>query len=374
MKLIGTATTIHELVDLAAISDPDGSFLISPEPGDIVTKNDLRQRCIHLSAWLAGRGLEAGDKVGLFMDNGLLTAQLFVSVIYGGFVVVPLNVRSGVMQISYMLDHCDAKAVFVDEHYRVLFDEAMKDVARPIEAIAPTLDLFSCNGSASLPVAHRLPAPGDEALLMYSSGSTGKPKGAIHTHSSVLAHGRNAMSSHELTPADRSLLVVPLFHINAECVTLIPTLLSGGSVVLPRLFSVRRFWDWMDEYRCTWSAIVPTIVSELVNWMDPRADQRAATFQRIKFLRSSSAPLSPSLHREFLDKFPLPRNIEYFGRADLQVKVRGHRIELGEIEAALRDHAGVAECAVVVQGADPLVQSLSAYVLPLDAARPPEIS
>ncbi len=50
---------------------------------------------------------------------------------------------------------------------------------------------------------------------------------------------------------------------------------------------------------------MPTIISQLLDWEDPRADSRQAAFQRIRFLRSSSAPLSPSLHREFLDKFKL---------------------------------------------------------------------
>ncbi len=87
------------------------------------------------------------------------------------------------------------------------------------------------------------------------------------------------MTSHQLTSADRSLLVLPLYHINAECVTLIPTLLSGGSVVVPR-FSISHFWDWLDENRCTWSAVVPTIISQLLDWHDPKADQRGPAFQK----------------------------------------------------------------------------------------------
>ena len=50
-----------------------------------------------------------------------------------------------------------------------------------------------------------------------------------------------------------------------------PTLLSGGSVVVPHHFNVSQFWDWLDEYRCTWSAVVPTIISQLLDWKDPRA-------------------------------------------------------------------------------------------------------
>ena len=150
------------------------------------------------------------------------------------------------------------------------------------------------------------PAADDVALLMYSSGSTGKPKAAIHTHSSILAHGNNSIEAHQLSSTDRSLLVLPLYHINAECVTLIPTLLSGGSVVVAHRFLVSRFWDWIDDFQVTWSALVPTIISELVDWDDPGKHCRGAAYQRIRFFRSSSAPLSPALHRQFLDKFNLP--------------------------------------------------------------------
>ena len=88
--------------------------------------------------------------------------------------------------------------------------------------------------------------------------------------------------------------------------TLIPALLSGGSVVIAPGFVVSEFWNWLDDYRCTWSAVVPTIISQLLDWRDPKAESRAAAFERIRFLRSSSAPLSPALHREFLDRFELP--------------------------------------------------------------------
>ena len=115
---------------------------------------------------------------------------------------------------------------------------------------------------------------------MYTSGSTGHPKAAVHTHRTILAGARNSVASHQLTAADRSLLVLPLYHINAECVTLIPTLLSGGSVVVPRRFSISHFWDWLDDYQCTWSAIVPTIVSQLLDWKDPKADQRGTALSK----------------------------------------------------------------------------------------------
>ena len=298
--------TIRELIDRLAELQPDRVCLVSPETGRELKYGELREQALIVASRLRGMGLEHGDKVAMSMDNGLSTALLFLGTMYGGFVSVPLNVRAGASQLSYTLDHSEAKVVFVTDDYRSLIDSVLAEVRRPIQVIPAEVDqVFDRNEAGAEKIALMAPEPEDAALLMYTSGSTGQPKGAVHCHRSILAGARNSIAAHQLTSADRSLLVLPLYHINAECVTLIPTLLSGGSVVVPHRFSVSQYWDWLDDYRCTWSAVVPTIISQLLDWQDPRADRRAAAFERIRFLRSSSAPLSPSLHREFLAKFNL---------------------------------------------------------------------
>ncbi len=62
-------------------------------------------------------------------------------------------------------------------------------------------------------------------------------------------------------------------------------------------------------------------------------------------------------------------DIEYLGRGDQQIKLRGFRIEVGEIEAALRDCAGVRHCVVMVREDQPGLQRLVAYVAGADLAR-----
>ena len=299
--------SVRDAIDWMAHTRGEAVFLVSPETGRVLTFAGLREKSRAISTRLRRAGLDRGDKVAFLMDNGLFTAQLFLGTMYAGLVSVPLNVRGGASQLSYMLDHCDAKVVFVSGEYDAMIKEAMTDVRGTLEIICADLDSWAeVNEAPSTPDTLPSLLAEDAALLMYSSGTTGRPNGAIHTHKSILAHGRNSVCSHQLTAADRSLLVLPLYHINAECVTLIPTLVSGGSVVIPRGFVVSEFWNWLDDYRCTWSALVPTIISQLLDWKDPKAESRAAAFQRIRFLRTSSAPLSPALHREFLDKFKLP--------------------------------------------------------------------
>jgi amino acid adenylation domain-containing protein len=297
---------VRGLIDQQAEAYPDTAFLISPETGRRVTYKELQEHSRHLYGRFRQLGLEPGDKVAFLLDNDLSTAELFLGAMYGGFVSVPLNVRAGTSQLAYTVDHCDAKVVYVGRQYEGLMREVMSHVRRPVRLVyvEPTDESLAEETSE---VKEPLPPIGPEhaALLMYTSGSTGQPKGAIHTHQSILAHGRNSVLAHKLTSKDRSLLVLPMYHINAECVTLMPTLMSGGSVVVPHHFIVSRFWDWIDEHQCTWSALVPTIISQLLDWKDPKAESRKAAFDRIRFLRSSSAPLSPSLHREFLEKFRL---------------------------------------------------------------------
>ncbi len=299
-------TTIRALIDRRAEAQSETPFLISPESGQIQTFCGLKERSQVISAQLHGWGLAQGDKVAFLMENSSFTAQLFLGVMYGGYVSVPLNVRAGVSQLTYTLDHCDAKVLFIGEGYEGLATEVVSQVGRSVRVIRSDTDgMAALRATTTQRSPAALPSPDDIAMLMYTSGSTGQPKAAVHTHRTILAGGRNAVAAHQLTASDRSLLVLPLYHINAECVTLIPALLTGGSVVVPYRFNVSQFWDWLENFQCTWSAIVPTIVSQLLDWNDPKADQRGPVFQRIRFLRSSSAPLAPSLQREFFAKFPL---------------------------------------------------------------------
>ncbi len=300
-------TTVRDLIGWAAATQPQKNYLIGPDTGQTCTYGELKQRAERLHARLAGIGLEPGDKIAFLMDNGVATAEFFLGIMYGGFVAVPLNVRAGVSQLSYSLLHSRAKVVFVANRYTDLIAAVLAGCEGAVQIIAADTEWRRAEQTASAAPAI-LPqiAAGDAAMLMYTSGSTGQPKGAIHTHHSILAHGRNSVAAHQLTAADRSLLVLPVYHINAECVTLVPTLMSGGSVVIPQGFAVSEFWNWLHDYECTWSAIVPAIIAQLLDWRDPKSDTRAEAFKRIRFLRSSSAPLSASLHREFIEKFKLP--------------------------------------------------------------------
>ena len=132
----------------------------------------------------------------------------------------------------------------------------------------------------------------------------------------MLAHGRNSSTSHQLTAADRSLLVLPIYHINAECVTLMPTLIErwfGSGAASLQCQSVLGLAGRISLHLVGGSADDHLAIAGLER--SRRLASATPTFKRIRFIRSSSAPLSPSLQREFMDKFPI-RLIQAMGSSE----------------------------------------------------------
>ena len=146
--------------------------------------------------------------------------------------------------------------------------------------------------------------PDDDALLAYTSGTTGQPKGVLLTHRAVVASAANVVGTYGLSAADRALCVLPLSQRSAQNTTLLATLFSGGSVVLPRRFEVTAFWELVRRHRCTWFGLVPAMISQLLN--HPEVPAAPEALAHVRFARSSSAPLAPATHEEFEARFKLP--------------------------------------------------------------------
>ena len=101
------------------------------------------------------------------------------------------------------------------------------------------------------------------------------------------------MLGHGLTPDDRALCVLPIYHINGAMVTVAAPLVSGGSVVMPSRFRASRYWQLVADHHCTWSSIVPTIIKYLLD----RAPQEPFDFgndDRLK--RPSVSAARPPRH------------------------------------------------------------------------------
>ena len=295
--------TIKYYIDKMALYEPERIFMIAPEPGIFLTYGQLQQDSERLGKHLTKLGLQKGEKVSFMLGNGCQAAKIFLGAMYSGFVIAPLNLRTQTSQLEYVIDHSDTKLVFFTEDHKGKLEKTLKRVNRDIlmlkidndaETIFPEDEDLS---SARLPEINEE----DDALLLYTSGTTGEPKGVILSHRNMVAGGLYTTEAHGLTAADRALCSLPLYHINGEVVTVVAPLISAGSVVMPHKFSTANFWKLISEYRCTWFSVVPTIISYLTSATN--LEGKNLHLEQLRFGRSASSALPPSLHKEFEEKF-----------------------------------------------------------------------
>lgn len=286
--------SVATILEKRAEETPDAPFLLAPDD-DILTYAQVTTRARGLAGWLTEQGIKPGDSVAWAMPNGLPSALCLLGILRGGHLATAINLVAGRDIIAYVLDHSDAQIVLVSEETEPLVREALAQSESDARIIIVTDDLFTPRDVGTIPDAET------DALLMYTSGTTGRPKGVTLTHRALIAGGQYPGIAHELTPQDRALCVLPLYHINGLCVTIMGPLVSGGSVVLPPKFSVKQFWPIIRAHECTWFSVVPTQISYLLHDETP-----FEAIPSLRFGRSASAPLSPDVQTAFEARFDVP--------------------------------------------------------------------
>ncbi len=108
-------------------------------------------------------------------------------------------------------------------------------------------------------------APEDALLIGYTSGTTGRPKGAVLTRAAFAANAEASRIIFDLTPGDRVLTVLPMFHVGGLNIQTVPALVHGAEVILHERFDPDAFLDSVERDRPTLSLVVPAVMGALVS-------------------------------------------------------------------------------------------------------------
>lgn len=304
--------TVRDWLDARA--QAGGTAFVFPETGETLDWRDLRDKARQMAERLTGLGIAPGESLAIVHPNGRDAVLALYATLYGGFRATMINLAAGPDAIGYALDHSGARFAFVHDSQHA----AIAKVAPEGLTILSDLDLHAPAPLAPL-------APGDHALLMYTSGTTGRPKGVVHSHASLLAGGWTTAIAHQLTEADRGFCVLPIYHINGLCVTVMGALVSGGSLAMVSRFSASKFWEQAEQARITWFSVVPTIISHLLhNPTNPGAALRA----RLRFGRSASSALAVETQTAFEDRFGVPI-IETMGLTETAAQILSNPLPPG---------------------------------------------
>ncbi len=301
---------------------------------------DLCEHVVRTVETLNRLGVGRGDRVALALAGGIDSAATFLGVAAGA-VCAPLNPRYRESELVSLFSVLAPKAVIVER------DNASEAVSAAQRCSVPILEWsraenragrFVVVGESAGPEAKGGFAEAeDTALLLFTSGTTARPKLVPLTHANLLVSARQIAASLQLTPADRCLNIMPLFHIHGLVAGLLAPLVSGGSAVCPGEFRSADFFSWVEEFHPTWYSAVPALHQAVL----AEAENHAGTIARnpLRFIRSCSAPLPRRLAAGLESVFKAPV-IEAYGMTEA-----AHQIASNPLPPAARKPGSVGKAA-----------------------------
>ena len=302
-------TTIPELL---AAGEDDAPAILTPG-GPALTFAELRRQVRGLAGQLAACGIGPGDRVGIVLPNGPAAAIAFLAVA-GCATAAPLHPAYREEEFRFYLDDLGAKALItLPDGVPAAHAAAPREAQRLSLVGEPGRYLLLRDGVAVEAAEARLASPEDVALVLHTSGTTARPKIVPLTQRNLAISAQSIIRSLALTAEDRCLNVMPLFHIHGLMAALLSSLAAGGSVVCTPGFDVFRFFVWLDEAQPTWYTAVPTMHQLVLSRAARHADVLARS--RLRFVRSSSAALPPTVMAELESTFRAPV-IEAYGMTE----------------------------------------------------------
>ena len=279
-----------------AASDPDRLALLNVE-GDSLSHFALCSRVAGIALHLRSLEIRPADAVAVVMPPGPAMAIAFLAV-SSVAACAPLNPAYRRSDFEFYLSDLRPAAILVPEGFASPCIEVATELEIPVVQVQVSREGWIEGRSAQTSEDHaavlrEVINPHDTALLLHTSGTTSRPKIVPLSHENVCTSALQIARTLRLTPDDRCLDVMPLFHIHGIMAGLLAPLTTGGSTVCVPGFQAGSFLDWVDRTSPTWYTAVPTIHQSILE--EGKASPERASSVQLRLIRSSSAALAPSL-------------------------------------------------------------------------------
>ena len=284
--------------------------------GEEMTYGHLHLRSNQAANGLISLGVKPGDRVAYMGKNSHLYFEILAAVAKVGAVMTPINWRLAPPEVSYIVNDCKARVLFIGPE----FTDLMRQITPSLTDVET---IFGSEGAAGDIPDYRawrdgfdesdanIPcAADDDAIQLYTSGTTGHPKGAIMTHGSILTkrtpEEEAALEDWQRTePGETSLLAMPCFHVSGTGYGI--GIMHGGThAVVVREYDPSMALDFLVRYGISKIFMVPAAIQIMLN--HPRVNE--IDFSRLKYIMYGASPIPLDL---------MKRSIEVFGCGFIQM-------------------------------------------------------
>lgn len=287
-----------EFLTRSAFVYPDKTAVIHGDKR--YTYREFSQRVYRLANALKAKGVGKGDKVAFICPNipPMLEAHYAVPMI--GAALVSVNIRLARGEVSYIVDHSDAKLVVVDSEFAQIVDQRELPKVKTYVTVCDVDDTISIDGSLEYEAflasasadAPPIEIDSEDQLLAinYTSGTTGRPKGVMYHHRGAYLNAVGEIYESNLTTSSVYLWTLPMFHCNGWCFTWGVTA-AGATHVCLRAVVADDIFRLIEQEEVTHLCAAPTVLIMMSTWPGA-ADVK---LKRTLKIMTAGAPPAPTI-------------------------------------------------------------------------------
>ena len=264
-----------------------------------LTYEEFGDRCDRWSAALARLGVKQGDRVATLAPNTHQHLEQYYAVPQLGAVIVPMNYRLVADDFVYLANHSGAKVLCVHGDYLDTVDSVRSRMTTVEHFVALEgrkagwLEYEQLLAASDGVFARPSIAEGDMLSINYTSGTTSRPKGVMITHRNAWVNAIGTLAHMPMTPADRYLWTLPMFHANGWTYTWIVTA-AGALHVCLRQVDAATIYRLVNQERITMLCAAPTVLIAIASGPE---DGRKSLRRGVRVATAGAPPAAATIER-----------------------------------------------------------------------------
>ena len=307
--------TIGEAIRAYAELDPEHPAIVGSRFAPL-SYRQLRDQIDDVRARLRQAGFDRDARIAVAIANSA-DASLAIIVIACSAVAVPLDPKLTISEVESGLHILRPDAVLVLRHTSSSARTAAERHAFRIIEASPAQDGTFGLQLALPKIGPALllddPDPEAPAFILHTSGTTADPNLVPFSHRNLLAVTKRLQGWFALTRQDRCLNVSPVYYSHALTTTVLPPLLTGGSVAFPADATNIDLSEWLGALKPTWYSAGPTMHLSVLDKAQERPDP--GTMHSLRFVSSAGAALSSDAHERLQAVLGVPV-LQHYGSSE----------------------------------------------------------